>query len=102
MGIGLSVGATTSPSHALDTEVNATSAAQSYALGSPWGNVEIKRRRFMQTLGLGLYHLEGGEPVPGGPELSVKIRLRLDAAAGITSAETTFAATSASFVPGLA
>jgi hypothetical protein len=101
-GMGVSVVATTSPARALDTEVNATSAAQSYSLSSPWGNVEVKRRRFLQTLGLGLYHLEGGDPVPGGPELSVKIRLRLDADAGIKSDETTYDPASDRFVPGLA
>jgi hypothetical protein len=71
-------------------------------LSSPWGGLTIKRRRFLQTLALGVYHLEGGEPQPGGPDVSVRLRLRLDADPGVTSDETAYAAASDRYVPGLA
>jgi hypothetical protein len=89
------------PARAVDAEVEATSAAQGYAFSSPWGDT-VTRRRFMQTVGLGVYHLEGGDPKPGGPELLVKLRLRLDADAGVLTEERTYSATSDRFVPDLA
>src|SRR5437899_6356447 len=102
VGAGLSALLAALPARAVDTEVNSTTAAQSYALSSPWGNITMKRRRFMETLALGVYHLEGGEPVPGGAELSVKLRLRIDADAGVNSDETAYNAANDRFVPGLA
>jgi hypothetical protein len=91
----------TVPARAVETEVNSTSAGQAYTLSSPWGGLTVKRRRFLETLALGLYHLEGGEPKPGGPDISVRLRLRLDADAGISSDETAYNAASDRFVPGL-
>jgi len=87
--------------HAFEAEVNSTSAGQVYSFRSPWGAPIIQRSRFLQTLALGVYHLEGGEPVPGGPEIAVKLRLRLDSDAGIAPEETTYSATADTFVPGL-
>jgi len=86
---------------AFEAEVNSTSAAQSYAFSSPWGSPLVKRRRFLQTLALGVYHLEGDQPVPGGPEIAVKLRLRLDSDAGVAPEESTYAPDSDTFVPGL-
>jgi hypothetical protein len=89
------------PAKAVEAEVDATSAAQAYAFSSPWGAPSISRRRFLQTLALGVYHLEGGQPEPGAGELSVKVRLRLDADAGVLTEERTYSATSDRFVPDL-
>jgi hypothetical protein len=102
IGVGASLALASAPAAAVDAEVNSTSAAQSYASSSPWGNLTLKRRRFLQTIALGVYHLEGGEPQPAGPDLSIKLRLRLDADPGITSDETTYSPTSDRYVPGLA
>jgi len=85
----------------MDAEVEATSAAQAYSFSSPWGAPTITRRRFLQTVALGVYHIEGGEPRPGGPEIGVKVRLRLDADAGVLNEEHTYSATSDRFVPDL-
>ena len=85
----------------MDAEVEATSAAQAYSFSSPWGSPTITRRRFLQTVALGVYHIEGGEPRPGGPEIAVKLRLRLDADAGMLAEEPPTRATSDRFVPGL-
>jgi hypothetical protein len=98
----LTLAGATVPARAVETEVNSTSAGQAYTLSSPWGGLTVKRRRFLETLALGLYHLEGGEPKPGGPDISVRLRLRLDADAGISSDETAYNAASDRFVPGLA
>jgi hypothetical protein len=89
------------PARAMEAEVDATSAAQAYAFSSPWGAPSISRRRFLQTLALGVYHLEGGQPEPGAGELSVKVRLRVDADAGVLTEERTYSATSDRFVPDL-
>lgn len=102
IGIGCSIAFASVPAAAVDAEVNSTSAAQSYSVGSPWGGITIQRRRFLETLALGVYHLEGGEPQPGGPDISVRLRLRLDADPGISSDETTYSPTSDRYVPGLA
>jgi len=90
------------PARAVEAEVESTSAAQAYSFSSPWGTPTISRRRFLQTVALGVYHIEGGEPQPGGAEISVKLRLRLDADAGVLSEERTYSAASDRFVPGLA
>ena len=97
----LTLAGATVPAYALETEVNSTTAAQSYALSSPWGGLTVKRRRLLETLALGLYHLEGGDR-PGKADISVRLRLRLDADAGISSDETAYSAASDRFVPGLA
>ena len=62
---------------AYEAEVDASVDSQFYALRSPYGDPVVRRRRFTQTLGLGLYRLQG-ESVPYGPELSFRARLRLD------------------------
>jgi hypothetical protein len=87
---------------ALDTEVTATTAAQGYALRSPFGDPILMRRRVMQTLGLGVYHTVDSER-PTGPQILVKMRLRLDADIGIESSETQFnrGDPNSRYVPGL-
>lgn len=91
------------PSRALayDVEVTGTTAAQGYEVASPWGDVRVARRRFVQTLGLGVYDLQG-ERVPGGPQLSARLRVRLDADFGIERDEYTYDPAGRRFVPGLA
>ena len=37
---------------AYETEVDASIAAQYYTLYSPWGDPEVRRRRYTETLGL--------------------------------------------------
>lgn len=88
---------------ALETEVNATSQLQIYALRSPYGDPRIRYRRYTQTLGLEVYGLEGGadQPFePGQPRLFAKVRLRLDADYGQSSRERDQSRDDR-FVPGL-
>jgi hypothetical protein len=88
--------------HAIEAEVDSTTAAQFYEYNSPYSGIPtVSRRRVMETLALGLYHLQGGEPVPGGPEFSIRLRMRIDADPGIESDERTYVADSTRFVPGL-
>ncbi|HEU4410615.1 MAG TPA: hypothetical protein VFS43_35495 [Polyangiaceae bacterium] len=91
-----------SPARAFDAEVTATSAAQAYALRSPFGEPLLFRQRLTQTLGLELFRLLPDEK-PGGPELFVKLRLRLDHDFGLRGSETTFNRADAlsRYVPGL-
>lgn len=86
--------------HAFETEVYAESAAQGYAVTSPWGAPSVARRRFLQTLGLGVYDLQG-DYVPGGPQIFVKLRVRLDADFGIADDELVYDPSSRRFVPNL-
>src|SRR5690606_14380529 len=65
------------PASAYDTEVSASVDAQFYTLQSPYGDPLVRRRRYTQTLGLGVYNLQG-DYVPGGPQLFVRAMLRLD------------------------
>lgn len=91
-----------SVAQALDAEVNATTAAQGYAVRSPFGDPLLYRRRFTQTLGLGLFNLMPNER-PGAPQLSVKFRMRFDGDFGVDANETSYARSDVTsrFVPGL-
>jgi len=86
----------------MDAEVHATSAGQAYTLSSPYGSPTVRRRRFLQTLALDVYHLESGETRPGDPEYSMRLRLRLDSDGGIAPEEVAYSTVSNRFVPGLA
>jgi hypothetical protein len=86
---------------AFEAEVESSTVTQTYALSSPWGSPNIKRSRFLETLALGVYHLEGDKTEPGGPEIFVKVRMRVDADLGMQQDEYTYDATSNRFVPGL-
>lgn len=88
------------PAHAFETEVFAETAAQGYALRSPWGEPLIARRRFTQTLGLGLYELYG-DGAKGAPDIFFRGRMRLDTDFGIADEELVYDAASNRFVPGL-
>jgi hypothetical protein len=70
------------PALATEFEVQADTAAQGYQVNSPWGDVTVDRRRFTQTIGLGVYNLQG-RYVPGEADYRVVVMLRLDADFGI-------------------
>ncbi len=80
--IALAVAAAPRDARAFDFEVNADSALQGYEVTSPWGDVVLSRRRFLQTLYLGAYHLQGAYD-PSKPDYNMVVRLRLDADFGI-------------------
>lgn len=88
----------TGSAHAYDAEVTAQTAAQSYDVRSPWGDPAIARRRFTQTLGLGVWNL-GGDAEPGTADWSARVRVRVDADFGITDEELAYAPSSGRFVP---
>jgi hypothetical protein len=69
---------------AADFEVEATTAAQAYEVGSPWGDLILERRRLMQTLALGVYNIQG-KYTPGEADFAVVLKLRLDADFGVNA-----------------
>ena len=88
--------------------MSGSSVGQFYEVGSPWG-YELQRRRFLQTLGFSVYHLQG-KNVPGKADYNVRVMLRVDADFGLgqhlpgdlAGAEDTYAvANGGHFVPGL-
>ena len=93
---------------ALDVELSGTTAAQGYAVASPWG-YDVERRRLLQTLGFSLYHLQG-DYAPGKEDYNVRLMFRVDAEFGlgnhlgsdVSGAETDFAISGGRhYVPGL-
>jgi hypothetical protein len=90
------------PASGFDAEVTANTAAQAYALRSPFGEPLLFRQRLTQTLGLELFNLMPRER-PGGPEVFVKLRLRLDHDFGLRGAEVFYNRADAlsRYVPGL-
>ena len=96
---------------AADFEVQADTALQGYEVASPWGDVVLQRRRFLQTVALGVYNLQGKNR-PGEADYRVVMRMRLDADFGVNAhlddrqrgGETTYATAAGNgvrFVPGL-
>ena len=83
---------------AYHTEIDASASAQYYTLESPYGDPQLRRRRFTSLLGMSLYDL-GGDESPTAPTLSFRSRLRLDGDLGQDPAESD--PSSARFVPGL-
>jgi hypothetical protein len=97
--------------HAADFEVQADTALQGYEVASPWGDVVLQRRRFLQTVGLGVYNLQGNNR-PGEADYRVVMMMRLNADFGVnghlgdkqSGGETTYATAGGNgvrFVPGL-
>jgi hypothetical protein len=86
------------PLHAYEVEVDASVEAQFYALESPYGEPQIRRRRYTDTLGMALYDLQG-ESRPTGPSLTFRSRLRVDADLGQDPLERD--PNSQRYVPGL-
>lgn len=96
---------------AADFEVQADTALQAYEVSDPWGEVVLRRRRLMQTVGLGAYNLQG-KYRPGESDYRVVMLMRLNADFGINAhlpveqagAETNFNAggtSGARYIPGL-
>lgn len=73
-------------SEAAQAEVNATSDAQFYTYSSPYGEPTVRRRRYTQTLALHVTDITG-DRVAFEPDLSFKMRLRLDSDFGQLNAE---------------
>jgi hypothetical protein len=71
---------------AVESEVTATSTVQSYTLRSPFGEPQLRRRRFTQLLGLSLRDLDG-LAAEKAPKISFDANLRLDADFGQTAVE---------------
>lgn len=71
-------------SSAADFEVQADTALQGYEVASPWGDVVLQRRRFLQTVGLGVYNLQGNHH-PGEADYRIVVRMRLDADFGVNA-----------------
>jgi len=71
---------------AYEADVDSSFTGQWYTLSSPYGEPLVRRRRYTQMLGLTLYDLQG-DFVPGGPQLSFKSRMRIDADFGQSSSE---------------
>jgi hypothetical protein len=97
IGAAAGIGPAT-PARAYESEVEASLAAQFYTLESPYGEPLLRRRRYTNTLGMALYDLQGDRR-PGGPTLSFRSRVRLDADLGQDPAERD--PRSPRFVPGL-
>lgn len=95
----LSLGLAPSAASAVEAHATATSTVQSYTLRGPFGEPQLRRRRFTQSLGLGLRDLDG-LPEKKAPEVSFDARLRLDTDFGQAAAERDPQA-SDHFVPGL-
>jgi hypothetical protein len=96
LSLGIFLGAPAA--HAYHSEIDASASAQYYTLESPYGDPQLRQRRYTSTLGMSLYDL-GGEPSPTAPSLSFRSRLRLDADLGQDPAERD--PSSSRFVPGL-
>lgn len=86
------------PARAYETEVDASITSQYYMLSSPWGEPQVRRRRYTETLGLAVWNIQGQDD-PRGPRLSFQSRLRLDADFGQSSAERTIG--DPQYIPGL-
>jgi hypothetical protein len=86
------------PAGAYETEVDASLTAQYYVLSSPWGDPTVRRRRYVENLGLSVWNIQD-ETDPRGPRLSFQSRLRLDADFGQSSGERAIG--SPHFIPGL-
>jgi hypothetical protein len=72
------------PARAADFEVQASTALQGYEVVDPWGSVVLDRRRFTQTVGLGVYNLQGPYK-PGEADYRVVVMMRLDADFGLNA-----------------
>lgn len=105
------VAMSTSPARAVDFEVRADTAVQGYQVTDPWGDVLVDRRRFTQTVGLGLYNLQGRYR-PGEADYRAVVLMRLETDFGVNArlpasqvgGETSYITPSGSgvrYIPGL-
>jgi hypothetical protein len=83
-GIALAVALAPAAARATEFEVNADTALQGYQVTSPWGDVILDRRRFLQTLGLAVYNLQG-QYRPGEAAYSIVVAVRVDADFGVNA-----------------
>lgn len=81
---------------------------QGYEVASPWG-YELSRQRYLQTVGFGLYHLQG-KYQPNKPDYNMRVLFRVDADFGygthlssdLSASETDYeVAGGTRFIPGL-
>ena len=82
--LALACGVAAAPAGATEFEVQASTALQGYEVASPWGDVILDRRRFTQTIGLGLYNLQGTYK-PGQPDYRVVLMVRINSDFGINA-----------------
>jgi hypothetical protein len=75
------------PARAYDAAVDSSFSAQLYQVSSAFGGPTLGRQRYVETLSLRVWDLQG-EHEPGGPTLNAVARLRLDADFGVDPAET--------------
>jgi hypothetical protein len=85
----------------VDVEMTSSTGAQGYAVRSPFGEPILMRRRFLQTLGLNVTNVEGAQTDPDAPQISFRMRLRLDADFGINPEELRGGGQPLQYVPGL-
>ena len=108
----LGLGMTQGVARAAEVELQATSAIQAYDVTDPWGDVILQRRRFLQTLGLSVFNLQGPTR-PGTADYRIVVRMRLDSDFGVNSTlppqqsggETQYVTASGNgirFIPGVA
>lgn len=83
----LLVGSMTTESLGVEAQVHATTDAQFYTLRSPYGDPELRRRRYTQTLALAVHDIVSDGGVAFAPALSFKLRMRMDADFGQESVE---------------
>lgn len=109
--LGLAAFVAPASARATEFEVQADTALQAYEVASPWGDVVLQRRRFMQTVGLGAYNLQGRYE-PGKADYRVVMLMRLNTdfgvnqhlPAGQAGGETSYvtqAGNGVRFIPGL-
>lgn len=82
--------------HAYEAEASASSSVQFYSLTGPWGEPELRRRRYTSQLSLRVVNI--GDPAPDAARWSFQSSVRLDADFGIEPVEQTELER---FVPGL-
>lgn len=96
---------------ATEVELSADTALSGYQITDPWGDVIVERRRFTQTVALGLYNLQG-KYRPGEADYRAVLMLRLDSDFGVNArlsgaqagGETSYATPAGDgvrFIPGL-
>lgn len=66
--------------------MDSSTSAQWYSVTSPYGSPEVRRQRYVSTLGLDVFDITPAER-PQDPSLSFKARLRIDADLGQEPAE---------------
>lgn len=102
--IALAIAAAPASARAYEAEIDASTTGQAYQLKGVSGDPVLSRRRVTQTISLGVYDIGGLGKGGDGPQISFRVRLRLDADFGTSVEEYALdrSSTTARFVPGLA